>query len=354
MAAMAVEDSIRILDRDIETLNINYFQYTNPVFSGLVMKTYHGMLKRRPEVWDYLYDNDAVRERTAKFRNLLHKLNNKKIRKLLDWYKPDILVCTQAFPCVALAEYKRAQNLDMPLVGVVTDYGVHSYWADEAVDLYIVPNVEAKEKLVKLGIKNERIEILGIPIAPKFYIPLDKKKLKIKMGIDDGKPVLLIMGGSQGMVYMDEIVRHLSKIPIEMHAIVVCGVNKKLYADMRKVRAGSKLKIHLHQYVRNIEELMSVSDIIVTKPGGLTVSESLSKGLPMVIINPLPGQEAKNTEYLVRNNAAVIAKDGRDVARRISDLMSSSSNFKEMKRSVDAVARPRAGFDIAERIINWK
>lgn len=353
MAAMAIEDSIRALDRNVETLNINHFRYTNPVLAQLVMKTYHSMLKRKPELWDYLYDNDNVREKTKRFRNLLHKLNSIKLRKLIDWYKPDIIVCTQALPCMAMAEYKRMNGNSIPIVGIITDYGVHSYWADPDVDLYVVPTQDGKDRLINLGVSKNKIEVIGIPISPRFCMPLDAKKLKSKFKIDANKPVVLVMGGSQGMVSMDEIVKYLAKLPLDMHLIIVCGVNKQLYKRLKKIKSRLKTNMVLYRYVNNIEELMSIADLIVTKPGGLTVTEALAKGLPMVIINPIPGQEVKNTEFLVKSKAAVKAKDARDVARQAGDLISSPGLLRQMKQSITNIARPRAAFEIAERIINW-
>lgn len=354
MAAMAIEDAIRILDRSMETLNINHFRYTNPVLAQLIMKTYHGMLKRTPEVWDYLYDNPNVKDKTAKIRDLVHKLNTIKLHRLIEWYKPEIIVCTQAFPCVAMAEYKRSRKVDIPIVGVITDYGVHSYWVDEDIDLYIVPTKESKERLVELGASSSRIEVLGIPVNPRFYVPLAEGKIKLQLGIDGAKPVVLIMGGSRGMISMDEIVEYLAKLPLEFHLIVICGANKSLRKKLEKMKTQFRLPIQVHGYVTNIEEFMSIADIMVTKPGGLTVTEALVKRLPMVIVNPIPGQETKNTEFLIRRKAAIKAKDARDVARRVGELISSSGELKEFRERISDLSRPQAAFEIAQRIIYWK
>lgn len=350
---MAVEDCIRTLDRNVETLNINHFRYTNPVLAQVVMKTYHGMLKRKPDIWDYLYDNDNVRERTKKFRTMLHKLNSVKLRRLIEWYRPDIVICTQALPCVAMAEYKRMNGNDIPVVGVVTDYGVHAYWMDPDVDLYIVPTAAEKERLVGLGVDNNKIEVIGIPVSPRFCVPLDNKRLKLRFGIDSDRKVVLLMGGSQGMISMDEIVRYLVKLPLDIHLVVVCGVNKELYKTLKKLQPRLKVPISLYGYINNIEELMSIADLLVTKPGGLTITEALVKGLPMVILNPIPGQEAKNTEFLIRNKAAVAAKDARDVARQVGDLASNPSVLRQMRQSISNIASPTAAFEIAKRVIHW-
>lgn len=357
---MAIEDSIRILDKTIETLNINHFRYTNPVLAQFIMKTYHSILKRAPELWDYLYDNPNIKEKTKRFRSLLHKLNSAKINRLIEWFKPDIIVCTQALPCVAMAEYKRIHKKGIPVVGVVTDYGVHSYWVDPDVDLYMVPIQEAKDKLISLGIKKDRIDITGIPISPRFCVPLDNNKLREKFGIDNRCPVVLMMGGSRGMISMDEIIKYLAKLPLEMHLLIVCGTNKLLHKRLEKSQPKllethhrSKIHIHLYKYINNVEEFMSVADIIVTKPGGLTTTEALSKGLPMVIINPIPGQEAMNTEFLIKNGAALLAKDAMDAARQIGNLITNQTILRKMKQNISNIAKPNAAFKIAEKVINW-
>ena len=354
IAAMAIEDAIRILDRSVETLNINHFRYTNPVLAQLIMKTYHGILKRTPEIWDYLYDNPNVKDKTGKLRNLVHKLNTIKLRRLIEWYKPELIVCTQAFPCVAMAEYKRSRKVDIPIVGIVTDYGVHSYWVDADVDLYVVPTEESKERLVELGVSGSRVEVLGIPVNPRFYVPLDQDKVRCRLGIDGAKPVVLIIGGGQGMISMEEIVRYLAKLPLEFYLIVVCGTNKSLRKKLEEVQERLRLPMQIYGYVTNIEEFMSIADIMITKPGGLTITEALVKRLPMVIVNPIPGQEAKNTEFLIRHKAAIMAKDARDVARHVGDLISSPSELERLKQRMSSLSKPKAAFDIAQRIIYWK
>ena len=353
MAALAIEDSIRMLNKKVDTLNINHFHYTNPVLAQLIMKTYHGMLKRTPELWEYLYDNDNVRNRTARFRDLIHKLNSKKLQRLIEWYQPDIIVCTQAFPCVAIAEYKRQCQKDIPVVGVVTDYGIHSYWVDPDINLYMVPNIASRERLQGLGVVEDRIEVKGIPVSPRFSVSLDKKKLKYKFGIEDKNSVVLVMGGSRGMISMDEIVKYLVKLPLPLHLLVVCGANRQLYKRIQGIKKRLKARMNIYGFVNNIEELMSAADVIVTKPGGLTITESLIKKLPMVIINPIAGQEAKNSNYLIENKAALQARDARDVARRVGDLAGNPEALEQMRDNISTIMKPDAAMEIADRIVNW-
>lgn len=353
MAAVAIEDAIRILDRNVETLNINHFNYTNPVLARLIMRGYHGMLRKTPELWDYLYDNKVVKEKTSKIMELVYKLNTTKIHRLIEWYRPDLIISTQAFPCVAMAEYKRKHKINIPLVGVATDYGIHSYWVDKDVDLYIVPTTAARDRLVQLGIDYHKIEIQGIPISPRFNIPLECSEIKHRFDINGDRSIVLIMGGSRGMISIDKIVQKLVKLPMPLHLIAICGANRTLYKQLKKLQSKLKVPMHVFGYVANIEELMSIAQIIVTKPGGLTITECLCKNLPIVVVNPIPGQETKNAEFLMCNKVAEQARDVQDVAKKVSTLLSQPATREQLQQRTRNLIKKDASFDIAKRIIYW-
>lgn len=351
MAAIAVEDAIRILSRDVETVNINYFRYTNPIISHIVMKSYHWMLKTTPEIWEYLYDNEVVKEKSTGLRELIKKIHTRKLRNLINWFQPEVIVCTQAFPCVAMAEYKRLHNSNFRIIGIITDYGVHSYWIDHDVDLYIVPTKEAKGRLCRFGIPEEKVEILAIPVQPKFYIPVNKEEVCTRLGISSSLPTILIMGGSQGMIPMEEVLSYLKKLPLSLNVLIVCGKNEGLYRKLKKIASTQNCRIKVFGYTKMIETLMGISDIIVTKPGGLTVSEALCKGLPIVVVNPLPGQERMNTMFLLSRKVAVKAVDARDVARKVGDLLTNPLELQQLRSNVKKICNEFVTFEIAKRIL---
>jgi len=352
-AAMAIEAAIGIIDKRGKRLAIDYLRYSNPIINKLVIKAYHSILKRTPEIWDYLYDNPRVKKKTTRLIDLAHKLNSAKIHRLIKWYKPDIIVCTQAFPCIAMADYKRRRKSNIPIVGIITDYGVHSYWADKDVDLYIVSTEKEKSRLIKLGIRKCRIDVLGIPVNPRFYEPLDKVELKWQFGMEKGKPIILIMGGSKGMISMEKIVNALIKLSLDFYLVVICGTNKSLHRKLAKIQKRTGFPMQVYGYVRDIEKFMSLSDIMITKPGGLTITEALIKRLPMIIVNPIPGQEAKNTEFLNRHNTAVQAKDAKDVAGYIKKFITNPAELSRFRERLFNLSKPHALFDIARRIIYW-
>jgi processive 1,2-diacylglycerol beta-glucosyltransferase len=335
----------------VEAPSVNGFGYTYPLLERIVGSAYMGVIRRTPKVWDYLYDNPKVFKRSQPIKRFLHKTSHKKIGKLLERYQPDTIVCTQAFPCGMVADYKMANNLPIKLIGVLTDYAPHSYWINEGVDYYVVPDEEVKDRLVKKGVAPELVKVLGIPVRSKFAVPLNKEEIAKKLGIDLNIPVILMMGGGQGLGPIKETVVSLNDISMPLQMIVITGVNKKLTKWLHK--AGRKLtkKILTFPYVSNVEELMEVATLIVTKPGGMTTSECLAKGLPMVIINPIPGQEMRNAEFLVRSGVGVLLGDTSNIGEEVELLLKSPERLSAMRQAALKNSKPYAAVNIAKLIL---
>lgn len=345
-ASLAVEHGIREVDPQAKTLNMDSFNYTNPILEKIVSSAYLNVIKRTPEIWDYLYDNPKVVKSTQKFREMIHRFNTGKVKTLIHEFRPHAIVCTQAFPCGLIADYKKTSSSNIPLIGVLTDYAPHSYWIYDNVDNYIVPSENISEKLVNNGIDPARIKPFGIPIDPKFQSPADRNAIFIKLGIDRKIPVVLIMGGTQGLGPIKELMALLDKSPIKVRPIVVCGTNKKLYSWLLS-RNFSK-KVTILPYASNIDELMEISELIITKPGGITTAEALAKGVPMLIINPLPGQEAMNTRFLLDEGVAVKAESPQDVLVLLGELLYNRSKLKSMGSKARSLSKPDSSIKIAK------
>lgn len=350
-AALALEKALKILATDIEVMTIDSLNYTNPLLEKVIHRTYMGVIKNRPEVWEYLYDNPKVFRNFCKLRELIHRFNSGKLKVLLDDFKPDAIACTQAFPCGMVADYKSSFGLDTPLIGVLTDCYPHSYWLFDSVDYYIVNSEAATAKLMEHGIPREKIKILGIPIDPKFSEKADIEKITVKIGLETGLPVVLIMGGGQGLGPIPEIVSYLNRISVNIQMLIVTGSNKNLLNWVERKKQGFKMRTFIYGYVYNIDELMAVSTLVITKPGGLTISEAVSKNLPIIIINPIPGQEAKNTEYLLKEGVAVKADSTLDVAILTEALLSHRSKLEHMRQNARKIAKPNSAVDIARLIL---
>ncbi|MBU4311819.1 MAG: glycosyltransferase [Candidatus Omnitrophica bacterium] len=347
-ATRAIENSLKTISPSIEILNINAFGYTNPILEKVINRTYLEVIKSRPEVWEYLYDNPKVLKSVHGLRDVIHRLNSKKLKTLLEDFRPDVVLCTQAFPCGMIADYKKHLNLKLPLVGILTDHAPHSYWIFNDVDYYITPSEISKEHFIKNGVSKSKIMAFGIPIDPRFTIAHDKKELRAKMGFEHNLPIVLIMGGSQGLGPVENIVTMLENKDIPFQLAVVCGTNKKLEKVLEKRAPRYKRKLVVFGHVENIDELMEISSIILTKPGGLTTAEALSKDLPMIIIHPIPGQETKNTDFLLQQGVALRAEDSEDVATLVQELLLNPIKLADMRNRTTELKKPNAAMDIAK------
>lgn len=350
-AALALEKALEILDPSVEVLSINSLNYTNPLVEKVINKTYMSIIKNRPEVWEYLYDNPKVFRNISKLRDLIHRFNSGKLKTLLDDFKPDVIACTQAFPCGMVADYKASFGLDIPLMGVLTDCTPHSYWIFDSVDYYAVHSEATMNKLIENGISRERIRIFGIPIDPKFANKLNAGSIMTKLGIDKSIPTILIMGGGQGLGPIPEIVFSLNKISRPIQMLIVAGTNGRLFNWLESRSRNFRMRSFIFGYASNIDELMSIATLIITKPGGLTISEAMSKSLPMVIIRPIPGQEAKNTEYLLKEGVAIKADSPRDAGILTEALLNQPAKLEQMRQNARRIAKPNSAIEIAKLIL---
>jgi len=351
-AAMAIEQAARRLDGHVESMLLDSFSHANPVLSKVTLRAYLAALKAAPEIWEWMYDNPEFKERTAKIRDLLNRGNSKKLQRILDGFQPDVVVCTQAFACGVLASWKQATGNGWPaLVGVLTDFVAHRYWAHEKVDLYIAPNDDTKRSLVSQGVPPERVRVHGIPVGDRFNQTADRAAVYKGLGLKSGMPMVLVMGGSLGLGPMKSVIRKLDKLPQPFNIVAVTGKNEEL--KERLERRGQKLRhpTKVFGFVENVHDLMDVAEMVITKPGGITTAECLVKRLPMIIINPIPGQEAKNTEFLLSQDVAVEAEDASDVMLFVDEFLRNPERLRQMRDAARMVGRPQAALHAASDIL---
>jgi processive 1,2-diacylglycerol beta-glucosyltransferase len=353
-ACVSIEKAINKISPLAEVKTIDAFNYTNPILNKIVHKTYMSILKRKPEVWEYLYDNPNVVRNTQRLRGLIHKYNSRKLKVLIDEFKPQVICCTQAFPCGMVADFKKTFGFNIPLIGVLTDYVAHSYWYYNNVNLYIVPDESTMSHMIENGIDKEKIRIYGIPIDLEFSDSKDKNKISKSYGFDIKKPIILIMGGGRGFGLIPQIVNLLLKLELGLQIVVVAGLNKKVYRyfarRLKKINKSEK-RLWLFGYTESIPNLMTVSSLLISKPGGLTTAEALTKGLPMLILNPLPGQEKSNTDFLLKIGAAVKVERFTDVPIMVKELFSNSGKLKKMQNQALKYGHPDSASKTASEII---
>ena len=350
-ATLAIERALKILSPSAEVININAFNYTNPISEKLINWIYMAVIKRFPQLWRYLYDNPKVVKRISGIRDVVNKFNAPKLKMLFDQFKPDVVLCSQAFPCGMVADFKKEYHSDIPLVAVLTDYVPHSFWLYEQVDYYVTPSAEVSARLMAKGVAGQKIKALGIPFDPKFNLPISKEEAAKNLGLNPAVFTVLIMGGGQGLGPINTIMQKLEELPGELQEIVVCGSNKKLYRRINKKIKKYKKKIVLFGYAVGVQELMSASDVIITKPGGITTAEATTKKLPMIIVKPIPGQEASNTTYLTQMQAAIKVEDPKDINLIVRGLMDNPRRLEELSFAAAATSKPNSTLDIAKLVL---
>ncbi|MGI6684943.1 MAG: MGDG synthase family glycosyltransferase [Bacillota bacterium] len=349
-AAKALEIKFRDKIPGVKIKIIDTFEYINSTLHKVVVGSYMETLKFTPKVWGYLYNQAEYGDRIIDLGQILNKLLSYKLHQLIEEFKPDAIICTHAFPAGMMSVLKAHTGLSIPIIVVLTDYTVHSFWIHDHIDYYMISSNELEHECISKGMTPDSIRPFGIPIRKEFITNYDKKLIKEELGLDE-RQVVLVMGGGLGLGAVLETVKNLLNSSHDLQILAVAGKNVRLYNQLMKV-GKQHSNLHVFGYIENIVEHMSVADLIITKPGGLTTAEVLAKKLPMVIVDPLPGQEYRNTEFLLNWGVAVKASGPRAVSSLINQLFKNSLRMKHMREMADYLSKPHAADNITDFVIN--
>ena len=352
-ASQNIEEALRFIDPTIKTMNINGLGRLYPRSEKIVDLIYTTTIKRLPRVWGKVYDRHSVVKTVTPLMRVANMIGFGKFASILKDFRPDAIVATQAFPCSVAAEFKKKHNLSLPLFAVVTDYHPHRFWIHPNVNTYIVACQEAKDTLMREGIKEDKIKILGIPISYRFLDVYKKEDIAREYGFDLQSPCVLIMGGGLGFGPIKDVFVELNKIDLPFQVIVVCGKNKTLYRWFKKRRNRFRRPVFYFGYIDFVNKLMDFSDIIITKAGGVTISEALSKELGIIVINPIPGQEERNVEYLTKRKAILKAGNILEVRNLVERLLNNREELAIFKQSAKENSIRDSSLRIAYFIIDY-
>ncbi len=340
------------LDPSLETQTVDSYKYAASIFSKVVADGYIGMVKTVPAVYSFIYDRAERATHVPKFRQFVSQYTAANLRKLVDERKPDVVVCTHAFPCGVMAEYKRQFDPDLPVVGIVTDFVVHPFWIYPNIDAYSVATPEMRATLTARGVAPERILLSGIPVDPRFATPrLPVDQLRAELDLPRDRKIVLIMGGGVGIGPLDKMMRALGKVDVPLAAVVIVGKNKGLERRVIAAAEHTAYPLRVFGFVNNVFDYMHASDVLLSKPGGLTSSEALAAEIPMILVKPLPGQEERNTRYLVTRRVAIRARGEDALAEAVTDVLTSESVRAELHEKMAALRHPDAARDVAKRIL---
>jgi processive 1,2-diacylglycerol beta-glucosyltransferase len=354
-AAEALEKAFKQSSATREIRNIDVLNYTNKVFRHLYSNAYIDMVNRMPEVMGWLYDHLDKPWKNERRRLALDRLNTRPLIKLLEEYNPDIAVCTHFLPAEILSWLKAKKRITCKQAIVVTDMDVHAMWLCRHYEQYFVALEETRVHMEKLGIDADKLTVSGIPIDPVFSLSKDKRAMRLKHRLSPDKTTILVSAGGFGVGRIEDLFTCLSELQHEAQIVFLCGRNeelkKKLERRSAKRAADSKASIISVGYTTLMDEYMSASDILLGKPGGLTTSEALSKGLVFVIVNPIPGQEERNSDHLLEEGVAIRCNNLPVLAYKVDQLLENPERFQGMQANARRLARPHAARDVVNKLL---
>ncbi len=352
-AAHAVSSAVTARWPDAQCHVVDSYRYASHVFHRVASNGYIGMVKMLPHLYRYIYDQAERATKVSAFKTWLHHYTAVNLRQYVERIAPDVVVCTHAFPCGVMAEYKREFADAPPVVGIVTDFVVHPFWIHKNIDAYAVATSAMKQALVSRGVRAERVRVTGIPIDSNFARHATKSSARDVIGIERNRTTLLLMGGGLGIGPLEKALVALDEMSRPIQTVVVVGKNARLERRLGDVARRLRHPVVVRGFVGNVCDYMRAADILISKPGGLTSSEALASELPLVMLKPLPGQEERNTRYLQDRGVGVLLQSSRDLAPAVERLLDDPSEVERMRRRARALAHPdaaRAVTDIISRL----
>lgn len=353
-AAEALQVVCEADERFSEVLLVDVLHYTNKVFQELYANLYIEAVKTAPAIWSWAFDETDQPWRRDRGRLRMQRLNSQPLKKKILNFDPDMCICTHFMPADIIAHLIDRDRFSCHLSVVVTDYYAHATWLCPYVSRYFVAKEEIREQLNSIGYPAERISMSGIPVDPVFSRERDVTALRKKHDVNPELPLVLLSAGAFGVMSGDDLMRILCGIDVPCELVVVCGRNEKLKKQVNarvEDLKGSRVKFHILGFTTEMDEWMAMASLYVGKPGGLTTSECLACSLPMVIWEPIPGQEVYNTNYLLENGVAIVPDSARTLSYRINELLKNPQALERMSAAASSIAHADAARVIVDEVL---
>lgn len=378
-ASAAVKSYILSKERDAKVEIVDTLEYISPLLNKTITEGYVYLATKTPKVYGNIYRSANKDRMLNSVLSGFNGLFGKALLPLLAEFNPDVIITTHPFSTEMVSDLKQLGKVKVPLLCIMTDYAPHKTWINPGVDSYVVSNEGMVDVMVQMGAPRELIHPYGIPVDGAFYTKKDRAAIITEMGLNPNIPTILIMAGSFGVTNILRIYHNIIKIDLDFQIIVITGRNQRLYDAFykklqkqneskppRKVKIrenGSEVKtVNLKEkprkptkllfFTKEVYKYMQISDLIITKPGGLTVSEALACNLPMAIFDAIPGQEEENADFLIDNNMAVRIQKGSSCADTIYNLLANRKQLEKMKQSCQTFDKSQSSENIYQEILN--
>jgi len=353
-AAQALQAAAEKWYPDVETVHVDLMDLVPKLFRKVYADTYIKIVERHPAIWGYLYDRadqEKADSTLNRLRIAVERLNTQKLKKVVRDLNPDHIICTHFLPAQLLSR-KAAQGVfRMPVWVQVTDFDLHALWVHEHMRGYFAANDEVAWRMADRGVPQDTVHVTGIPIMPVFGETLSRIECARELGLDPERKTLLMMSGGAGIGGIETLAERLMELEGDFQLVALAGRNERLLEDLRRLADRYRGRLFPLGFTRTIERVMAASDLTITKPGGLTTSECLAVGLPMIVISPIPGQEERNADFLLENGAALKACGPSALAYRVEKLLREPARLRSLRENALRLGRPDAARAVLDIIL---
>jgi processive 1,2-diacylglycerol beta-glucosyltransferase len=347
-AAEVIQRALHDGSDDVEVQTLDALETARRWFLWLYVQPYWWMLRYAPWLWRRLFERRQRKLHRSTAPHWLFRRGCVEVLKQVKAFHPHLVVATEIGAAEIAALGKREGWFSVPILAVQTDFQTEPPWVQREIDVYCVGSEEAKAQLINWGISPNRVLFSGIPVDPAFVLAFDKAELLRALGLDARRPIVLVMGGGMGPAPLDAIIRSLELCGLPLQVIAVVGHDQALRRRLEQIRGKVALNLHIFGWTDTIPELMTVADLLITKPGGVTSAEALAVGVPMLLTHPIPGPEERHLRYLAQNGVAVYARKLEEIPQLTFRLLSNPEKLAEMRRRARELSRPDAAHAIAQ------
>lgn len=340
----------------VECRTLDAYEYIEPMLKNVVSKGYLISTAYIPRITSKAYDFVVKKTKPASdfsVTKMTNKFMAEELKTYLEEYNPDLIICTHVLSASMISILKEKGEWTGLTVGVVTDFTVHPLWEESHyIDYYVTPSELLEYQMAKKGMDIKKMLPFGIPIRPEFSQAMPQDEARKLLGLDLYKPTILLMSGSMGYGKIDVSLKKLDQLYFDFQIMVVCGNNKKMYKKISKLKDSMKKDVFVYAYVNNVHQMMDAADCIITKPGGITSSEALAKGLPMIMVNPIPGHEQRNAEFMLNNGLALYATKSFPIDEAVFSLFKHPERVSDLRHTIGLYGKQNAAQRLCEFLVS--
>lgn len=350
-AAAAIAQGFRDRLPEAELNIVDFMAGSTSMINAIMKSCYLSMLDMVPNLYEFMYNFTAGKKGGGFVQTAMAAVMARTMKGLIRQYSPDIVICTHPFPADAIAHLSERWRKQFLSAALITDYSVHQMWVCANIQMYFVAHDAMIRDLAAQGGDGNSTFATGIPVDKVFHRNYDRQALRQAVNLNDEDPVLLIMGGGLGLGGMEDAMSQLEKVKTDLQLLVVAGRNQELENRVRQQAEKSHHRVTVFGYTDKVQELMGAADLLISKPGALTLTEAMSMGLPMLLHQPIPGPETDNARFMSDHGMAHWLRTNESLAEAVEDLISTHGVLRHMSEAAKRHRRPDAVGNIVKQIL---